>query len=79
MAEDAGTRHFHDDGVAHDERRDEGGVGLVEGVVEGANAQHHADGAAAELGGEAAVCRARGWGLGFGVWGLGFGVWGLGG
>ena len=57
VAEHACAGHFHDDSVAHDEGRDERGVSLVERVIERADTQNDADGAATKLGGEAAVCK----------------------
>ena len=57
VAEYACAGHFHDDSVAHDEGRNERGVSLVERVIERADTQNDADGAATKLGGEATVCK----------------------
>jgi hypothetical protein len=41
---------LHDNGIAHDESREKSGVGLVEGIVKGARAQHHSNWSTTDLG-----------------------------
>ena len=40
--EDAVPGGFEDNGIPHDQRRDQGGEGFVEGIIEGAEAQRNA-------------------------------------
>jgi hypothetical protein len=56
VAQHSCARHFHHDGVAHDQGRNESRIGLVKRVIERTYAENNPDGTATKLSSETTIC-----------------------